>query len=113
LAITLASETPSVRLLAGLVVVRIIAPALVILYFAHLGRPWSYVGAAALGAFGVTLRLIVNAQPQLEVGGGLPVAVTVLYTGIGVALVVSSVWAYLKLQGGSLGKSALEPNSIH
>ena len=33
--------------------------------------------------WGVVLRVIVSTQPSLEVGGGLPVGVTVLYIVIG------------------------------
>src|SRR5579863_5668136 len=72
LAITLSSVSAPVRALATVVVTPIIGLTLVFLYFELRGRTWGYLGAAGLGALGVALRLIVNSQPQLEVGGGLP-----------------------------------------
>jgi hypothetical protein len=36
-----------------------------------------------LGALGVILRVVISMNPSLEVGGGLPVGVTVLYIVLG------------------------------
>jgi len=98
LVVTLSSVAPSVRILAAVVVTPIIALTLLLIYFELRGRSWSYAGAAALGALGVGLRLIVSTQPQLEVGGGLPLSVTVVYVTLGILVVVTSVEAYLSVR---------------
>jgi hypothetical protein len=103
LAITLTSVPAGVRILAGTVVTPIIGLAVLFLFFEWRGRPWSFVGAAALGAVGVALRLVVNSQPQLEVGGGLPVGVTLVYASLGVLVVGTSLWAYFFLRSRDLG----------
>jgi len=94
LAITVSSVTPSVRLLAVAVVTPIIVLTLLLLSFELRGRSWSYAGAAVLGALGVGLRLVISTQPQLEVGGGLPLYVTVAYVALGVLVVATSLGAF-------------------
>jgi hypothetical protein len=94
LAITLSSVPVPVRILAGSVVSPIIALGIVFLLLDLRGLPWSFLGAAILGCVGIALRLIINAQPQLEVGGGLPIAVTIGYLVLGIAVTLSSLWAY-------------------
>ena len=96
LAITLVSVQASVRILAGAVVLPIIALTVLLLFVERQGKPWGYAGAATLGAIGVALRLIVSTQPRLEVGGGLPPVVTATYLGLGAAVIVSSLWVYLE-----------------
>src|SRR5208282_2076183 len=98
LAITLSSVAPSVRLLAAVVVAPISALTALLLYFELHGRSWSYAGAAAIGVLGVGLRLIVSTQPRLEVGGGLPLAVTAGYVVLGILVVVTSLGAYLSVR---------------
>jgi len=95
LTVTLLSVPMAVKLLAGAVVVPIVAVTILLLYFERKGKRWSFPGACALGAVGVTLRLIVNSMPSLEVGGGLPVEVTVTYVALGLAVVGTSLWALL------------------
>ncbi|MGI0128803.1 MAG: hypothetical protein ACREEC_01380 [Thermoplasmata archaeon] len=94
LAVTLWSVPPSVKLIAGVAVVPIVALTLVLLFFEGTDRSWSFAGAAALGVVGVTLRLIVNTMPSLEVGGGLPVGVTIAYVALGLAAIGTSLWSY-------------------
>jgi hypothetical protein len=94
LLVTLVSVSPPVRLLAGAVVLPILGLGLLFLYLERRGHPWSFVGAAALGALGVVVRLIVNSRPNLEVGGGLPLSVTVVYASLGLLVAASSLWAY-------------------
>ena len=95
LIVTIWSVPPTVRLLAGAVVVPIVAVTVLLLYFERRGRRWSFAGAAVLGLIGVTLRLIVNSRPSLEVGGGLPIEVTVAYVALGMAVAGTSLWASL------------------
>ena len=95
LAVTLLSVSPAVKLLAGAVVVPIVAVTLLLLYFERNGKRWSFTGAVVLGVLGVALRLVVNSMPSLEVGGGLPVQVTVAYVAVGLAVVGTSLWALL------------------
>jgi hypothetical protein len=98
LAVTLSSVAVPVGLLAASAVTPIIVLSLLLLYFERRRRPWSFAGAAALGISGVALRLIVNTQPQLEVGGGLPLWVTVTYVTLGTLVVATSLWAFLSLK---------------
>jgi hypothetical protein len=98
LVITLSSVRPVVQILAASVVSPIIFLTLLFLYFERRGRPWSFAGAAVLGAFGVGLRLLVNSHPQLEVGGGLPLAVNVVYASLGALVVATSLWAFVALR---------------
>ncbi|MGA7922862.1 MAG: hypothetical protein WCA77_02665 [Thermoplasmata archaeon] len=115
LAIALYSVAAPVGLLAASAVSPIIVLALLFLFFERRGRPWSFAGATALGILGVTLRLIINTRPQLEVGGGLPLWVTVTYLTLGTLVVATSLWAFLSLRRtnrlGSWGppSSSVEP----
>jgi len=95
LSVTVWSVQPAVKLLAGLVVIPIVAAAFLLLYFERQGSRWSYAGATLLGAIGVTLRLIVITQPSLEVGGGLPIEVTIAYVALGLAVIGTNLWASL------------------
>ena len=60
-------------------------------------KVWSYAGASIIGAIGVILRVIVSTQPGLEVGGGLPVGVTVLYIVLGALVSLKNYEAMLEL----------------
>jgi FtsH-binding integral membrane protein len=95
LVFTLYAVAASVRPIATAAVAPVIALTLLCLYFEIRRRRWAFAGAAALGVLGVTLRLVVNTQPQLEVGGGLPLWVTVLYVAIGTLVTATSLWALL------------------
>jgi hypothetical protein len=91
LTITLLSVSLSVRLLALSATGPIVALAVVFLYFAIKRRPWSHLGAAALGAFGVALRIVISTQPQLEVGGGLPRSVDLSYLALGTLVLLTNL----------------------
>jgi len=99
LGITLWAVAPSIKLIAGIVVVPIVAVTLALLYFERKGRRWSFAAAAALGVFGVVLRLAVSAKPSLEVDGGLPIWVTIAYVGLGAVVIFTSLWTYLAFPG--------------
>jgi FlaA1/EpsC-like NDP-sugar epimerase len=105
LAVTLTSVPAHVGYLAASAVTPIIVLSLIFLFFEYRRRPWSFAAAAALGILGVSLRLIVNAQPQLEVGGGLPLWVTVTYVTLGAVLVATSLWAFASLRNVHRQKS--------
>jgi hypothetical protein len=98
LAVTLQSVATGVGILALSAVSPPIVLTLLFLYFERRQRPWSFAAAAALGILGVTLRLIVNSRPQLEVGGGLPLWVTWTYLTLGVLVTATSLWAFLSLR---------------
>jgi len=98
LAVTVSSVSPSVALLAATAVTPIVVLAVIFLFYERRSRAWSFAGSGILGVVGVVLRLVVNGQPQLEVGGGLPVWVTVIYLALGLSLVLSSVWAWVALR---------------
>jgi len=105
LAVTLRSVSAPVGLLAASAVAPIIVLTLLFLYFEGRHRPWSFAGAAALGILGVTLHLIVNTQPQLEVGGGLPLWVTITYVTLGALVVATSLWAFASLRQANRPRS--------
>jgi ABC-type cobalamin transport system permease subunit len=95
LTITLLSVPMAAKLIAGAVVVPIVAVALLLLLFERRGRLWAFAAAAVLGALGVALRLVVSTEPSLEVGGGLPVEVNIAYIALGLSVVATNLWAYL------------------
>jgi hypothetical protein len=98
LAITIYSAAIPVGLLALSVVSPIVILTLVLLYYQRRWRRWSYLGASILGLVGVALRLTVNAQPNLEVGGGLPLEVNIVYLGLGLSTAFASLWAYISMR---------------
>lgn len=98
LAITVTSASPAARVLAFLAVVPIIAVCVALLYYCRLGRPWSFAGASVLGAIGVALRLVISTRPSLEVGGGLPLPITVVYVALGISVSLTNCLSYLELR---------------
>ncbi len=95
LGVTVWSAPAPAKLVAGLVVVPVVAVTLFLLYLEHRARPLAYLGASVLGVFGVATRIVVSTQPVLEVGGGLPFAVDVAYIALGLAVGGASLWAYV------------------
>ncbi len=96
LAITLGSVPASAKLIAGVLVIPIVVLTLLLLDFERRGRRWAFLGAAVLGVLGIALRLIVSTQPSLEVGGGLPVGVSIAYVLLGVAVVGTNLWSFAR-----------------
>jgi hypothetical protein len=96
--ITMASVSALVQLLAAASVMPIVILALVFIYYCRERRRWSYAGASILGAIGMCFRVVVSTQPSLEVGGGLPVGVTVLYIVLGALVSLKNYEAFLELK---------------
>ena len=95
--ITVTSVSASVQLLAVVSVTPIVILSLVFIFYCRKRRRWSYAGASILGAIGVCLRVVVSTQPSLEVGGGLPIGVTVLYVVLGALVSLKNYEAFLEL----------------
>jgi hypothetical protein len=97
LIVTVEDVSSDVRLLAAVSVTPIIILSLVFIYYCRKGRVWSYAGASILGAIGVALRVVISTKPNLEVGGGLPVGVTVLYVVLGALVSLKNYEVVLEL----------------
>jgi hypothetical protein len=100
LAITVTSVSTNVQLLAIGIVSPIIALSIVFIYYCRKRKYWSYAGASILGVIGVLLRVAVSTHPSLEVGGGLPTGVTVLYIVLGALMSLKSYESALELRKG-------------
>lgn len=98
LIITIISSTMEVRLISLTAVTPLIILNIVFIYYCKKMKAWSYAGASILGAIGVILRVIVSTQPNLEVGGGLPVGVTVLYIVLGALVSLKNYEALIDLK---------------
>jgi len=98
LAITIVNVSPGVQLLAIASVTPIIVLSLIFLYYCRKRRIWSFAGASILGAIGVALRVVVSTQPNLEVGGGLPLEVTVFYIILGALVALANYVSFLELR---------------
>jgi 4-amino-4-deoxy-L-arabinose transferase-like glycosyltransferase len=98
LAVTVTHTPADVRLLAAIVVAPIIVLLALCIFLCLRQNIWGFVGAAALGSAGVALRLTLSTQPDLEVGGGLPIWVTALYIGLGGLVVIWSVMSVSELR---------------
>ncbi len=97
--VTVATGTFEMRALAAGLIIPIIALSLAFVHYCRMGRWWGYAGASVLGGFGVALRLIVSTQPALEVGGGLPLAVDLLYIVLGCLVALTNYRSVLELRG--------------
>ena len=95
------AQVRDARVVALAAVVPIILPTAVFIVYSRRGRTWAYAGASALGAIGVALRIAISTQPNLEVGGGLPLEVAVLYLLLGVSVVVMNFAAALETRSAS------------
>ena len=96
-------EVPGARGVALASVAPIIALTAVFIVYSRRGRSWAYAGGSAVGVVGVALRLAISTQPSLEVGGGLPVGVTVLYVLLGASVAVTNLFAALETRRGPAG----------
>jgi len=98
LLITVENVSPSVQMLAMASVTPIIVLSLVFVYYCRRTRIWSFAGASILGAVGVALRVVISTQPDLEVGGGLPLVVTAFYIILGASVALTNCMAFLELR---------------
>ena len=98
LIVTVINSVFEVQLLAITLVSPLIILNIVFIYYCRRRKVWSYAGASILGAIGVILRVIVSTQPNLEVGGGLPIGITVLYIVLGALVALKNYEAMLELK---------------
>ena len=96
--VTVSTGTFEMQILAAGLVVPIIILSLVFVRYCKKGKAWSYAGASRLGALGVALRVVVSTQPNLEVGGGLPLGVTALYIVLGTLVALLNLESVLELR---------------
>ncbi len=98
LIVTVINSVFEVQILAITLISPLIILNIVFIYYCRKRKVWSYAGASILGAIGVILRVIVSTQPNLEVGGGLPVGITVLYIVLGAFVSLKNYEAMLELK---------------
>ena len=108
---TFATGTTEMRLLSVAFITPIVILSIFFIYFCRRKKVWSYAGASILGALGVILRVAVSTQPNLEVGGGLPVGVTALYIVLGALVSLKNYEAMLELRKLETKKAALAKSS--
>jgi hypothetical protein len=99
--VTVASGTLEMQALAAGLIIPIILLSVVFIRYCRLRKFWSFAGATILGVLGVALRVVVSTQPNLEVGGGLPVGVTVVYIVLGSLLALKGYESALELRASA------------
>jgi hypothetical protein len=95
---TVSTGTSEMRILAAGLIVPIIVLSLICIRYCKRGIRWGYAGASVLGVVGVALRVVVSTQPTLEVGGGLPLWVTVVYILLGSLVALLNFESVLELR---------------
>jgi hypothetical protein len=98
LIVTVINSVFEVQVLAITLISPLIILNIVFIYYCRKRKVWSYTGASILGLIGVILRVIISTQPNLEVGGGLPVGITVLYIVLGTLVALKNYEAMLELK---------------
>jgi hypothetical protein len=106
LIVTVLSVSVAVGVFALAAVSPILVLTVVFIFFCRRGRAWSFAGGAVLGVVGVGFRVVISGQPSLEVGGGLPVGVTVVYIVLGAMVALVNFEAYLDLKESALSRTA-------
>jgi len=99
LIVTVMNSVFEVQLLAITLISPLIILNVVFIYYCRKWKVWSYAGASILGAIGVIIRVIISTQPNLEVDGGLPIGITVLYIVLGSLVALKNYEAMLELRG--------------
>lgn len=98
LIVTVMNSVFEVQLLAITLVSPIIILTIVFIYYCRKQKVWSYAGASILGVIGVILRVIISTQPNFEIGGGLPVGITILYIVLGALVALKNFESLLELR---------------
>ncbi len=96
--VTVSTGTSQMQTLAVGLVAPMIILSLVLVRYCRRRRTWSYAGASILGLLGVALRVAVSTQPNLEVGGGLPLGVNVFYIVLGSLVALLNFRSVLELR---------------
>jgi peptidoglycan/LPS O-acetylase OafA/YrhL len=97
-AVTFTTGTPNMQILSAVAITPVIILSLIFIRYCRRRKAWSYAGATILGVFGVVLRVAVSTQPNLEVGGGLPIGVTALFIVLGALVALKSYESMLELR---------------
>ena len=98
LIVTVMNSVFEVQLLAITLVSPIIILTIVFIYYCRKQKVWSYAGASILGVIGVILRVIISTQPNFEIGGGLPIGITILYIVLGALVALKNFESLLELR---------------
>ena len=98
LIVTVMNSVFNVQILAVTLISPIIILTIVFIYYCRKRKVWSYAGASILGVIGVILRVTISTQPNLEVGGGLPLGITVLYIVLGALVALKNYESFLELR---------------
>ncbi|MGO9387239.1 MAG: hypothetical protein ACLPWD_04225 [Methanobacterium sp.] len=97
LIVTILNTTAQVQLLAITVVTPQIILIIIFIYYCKKKKVWSYAGATILAILGIILRVVISTQPNLEVGGGLPVGISTLYIVLGALVALKNYEAMIEL----------------
>jgi hypothetical protein len=97
LIVTVMNSVFEVQILLITLISPLIILNIIFIYYCRKRKLWSYAGASILGAIGIMLRVIISTQPNLEVGGGLPIGITVLYIVLGALVSLKNYEAMLEL----------------
>jgi len=95
---TIISVPANVQILAVGFITPLVVLSLVFIFYCRKGKAWSFAGATILGAIDVLLRVIISTQPNLEVGGGLPIGITAFYIVLGALVSLKSYESWLELK---------------
>ena len=95
---TIISVPANVQILAVGFITPLVVLSFVFIFYCRKGKAWSFAGATILGAIGVLLRVIISTQPNLEVGGGLPIGITAFYIVLGALVSLKSYESWLELK---------------
>jgi FtsH-binding integral membrane protein len=96
--VTFINGTTEMRVISVAFITPVTVLGLAFSYYCRKRKVWSFAGASVLGILGVILRVVVSTQPGLEVGGGIPVAITALYIVLGALMALKNYESVLELR---------------